>query len=68
MSLGAASSNVTRSHLLSRGQDVKTGLHRGFGWVRMSSEQEIQKVLDYKRHTIEGYEVARMIPFSLLDS
>ncbi|CAI8014140.1 SRA stem-loop-interacting RNA-binding protein, mitochondrial [Geodia barretti] len=36
--------------------DVKTGLHKGFGWVRMSSEQEIENVLDYKRHTIEGYE------------
>ena len=49
------------------GQDVKTGLHKGFGWVRMSSEQEIQKVLDYKRHNIEGYEVARIKHFSLLD-
>ena len=44
----------------SRAQDVKTGLHKGFGWVRMSSEQEIENVLDYKRHTIEGYEVERM--------
>ena len=26
----------------------------------MSSEQEIENVLDYKRHTIEGYEVERM--------
>ena len=39
-------------------QDMQTGFHKGYGWVRMSSEEEVQKVLDYKRHAIEGYEVS----------
>lgn len=40
-------------------QDLKTGLHQGYGWVRMSSDQDVQRVLEYRRHTIEGYEVRR---------
>ena len=34
-------------------------MHKGFGWVRMSSEQEVLQALDNKRHSIEGYEVER---------
>ena len=52
-----STSTLIYCRAFSRAQDVKTGLHKGFGWVRMSSEQEIENVLDYKRHTIEGYEV-----------
>ena len=37
---------------------MKTGFHRGYGWVRMGSMEEAQKVLDYNRHAIEGYEVS----------
>ena len=38
-------------------KDNKTGLHRGFGWVRMSNDRDVQKVLWLKQHIIDGYDV-----------
>ena len=38
----------------SRLQDEKTGVSRLFGKVRMSSDEELQSILDTDQHKIEG--------------
>lgn len=38
-------------------QDMKTGFSKGFGFVTMSSPEEVENVLEANRHMINGLEV-----------
>lgn len=38
-------------------QDMKTGMSKGFGFVRMRSDVDFKRVLEEKHHFIEGMEV-----------
>ncbi len=39
------------------GQDMKTGFSRGFGYVNMSTPEEVESIISTSRHHINGLEV-----------
>ena len=38
-------------------QDMKTGMSKGFGFIRMKNDEDYQTVLAEKNHVIEGVQV-----------